>query len=32
MHTNNSAPELEDITAADSWAREQVRNLAGGEA
>jgi 1-deoxy-D-xylulose-5-phosphate reductoisomerase len=28
MHTNNSAPEMEDITAADNWAREQVRHLA----
>jgi 1-deoxy-D-xylulose-5-phosphate reductoisomerase len=28
IHTNNSAPELEDIIMADSWAREQVRLLA----
>ena len=30
MHNNNSAPKLEDITAADNWAREQTLKLAGG--
>jgi 1-deoxy-D-xylulose-5-phosphate reductoisomerase len=30
MHNSKSEPDLEEITAADSWAREQVRSLAGG--
>jgi 1-deoxy-D-xylulose-5-phosphate reductoisomerase len=31
IHTNNSAPELEDIIMADNWARDQVRLLATRE-
>ncbi len=30
MHNNKSTPGLEEITAADNWAREQIRSLAGG--
>ena len=32
LHTNHPVLTLDDIIAADSWAREQVLRLAGGEA